>query len=123
MIQYLNNKSEKGKYDIAHTQNLKNKVQMNLFKKQKQTHKKIDLSKIDIENKLQIVKGASGEGIKWEIGVDMQTLLYITLVTNKNLLYSTKTSTQCSAMTDLGKNLQKSGYVYVCMYVCVCVCL
>ena len=38
------------------------------------------------------VKGGK-EGIIWEIGIDMYTLLYIQQITNKDLLYSTGNST------------------------------
>ena len=30
-----------------------------------------------------------GEGEDWEFGIDMQTLLYLKSITNKDLLYST----------------------------------
>ena len=33
-----------------------------------------------------------GEGIDWEFGIDMYTLLYLKWITNKNLLYSTGNS-------------------------------
>jgi len=41
-------------------------------------------------------KGERGSGMNWEIGIDVYSLLYITRITNKNLLYSTGNSTQCS---------------------------
>jgi len=53
------------------------------------------------------------EGINWEIGIDTCTLLYIKLITNKDLLYSTGNSTQYSIMTYTEKNLKKSGYLYI----------
>ena len=31
--------------------------------------------------------GGGGEGMNWEIGIDMYTLMCIKLMTNKNLLY------------------------------------
>ena len=34
-------------------------------------------------------------------------------MTHKDLLYSTGKSTQYSVMTYMGKNLKKSGYVYM----------
>ena len=37
--------------------------------------------------------------INWEIGTDIYALLYIKLITNKDLLYGTGNSTQHSAMT------------------------
>ena len=44
-----------------------------------------------------------GVGINWEIGIDIHTLLYINQITNKNLLYSTRNTTQYSVMTYMGK--------------------
>ena len=51
-----------------------------------------------------------GEGINWEIGTDLYILLYIKQTTNKDLLYSTRNSTQYSVMVYMGKELI---YVYV----------
>ena len=49
-----------------------------------------------------------------EIGIDIYTLLYIKLITNKNLLYSTRNSTQYSVMTYMGIESKKEWiYVYV----------
>ena len=36
-----------------------------------------------------------GEGIVWEFGLDMDTLLYLTWRTSKDLLDSTGNSAQC----------------------------
>ena len=36
-----------------------------------------------------------GQGILRELGMDMHTLLYLKLITNKHLLYSTWNSVQC----------------------------
>ena len=47
--------------------------------------------------------GDKGEGINWEVGTDIYTLLYIKQITNKNLLYSTENTTQYSAFWE--KNL------------------
>ena len=44
--------------------------------------------------------------IDQEIGIDIYTLLYIKQITNKNLLYSTGSSTQNSIMDGTGKNLK-----------------
>ena len=40
-----------------------------------------------------------GEGIVREFGIDMYTLLYLKLVTNKDLLCSTGSSAQCYVTT------------------------
>ena len=37
--------------------------------------------------------GVRGEGINWETGIDIYTLLYIKQITNKDLLYSSGNST------------------------------
>ena len=61
-------------------------MQMNLFTKQKQTHR--------IENKLMVTKGERGGVIDWEFGTNMYTLLYLKWVTNRDLLYNTGNSAQ-----------------------------
>ena len=60
---------------------------MNLLTKQKQTQ---DLKK---EHMVTSMEGY-GEGIVREFGMDMYTLLYLKLITSKNLLYSTGNSPQ-----------------------------
>ena len=54
-----------------------------------------------------------GRGINWEIGIDIYTLRYIKQITNKDLLYSTGSSTQYSVMAYMGKESKKkkSGYM------------
>ena len=44
-------------------------------------------------------RGRLGEGINWEIGSDIYTLLYIKQIANKSLLHSTGNSIWCSVMT------------------------
>ena len=79
-------------------------AQINLFTKQEQ-------SQIWRTN-LWFVK----EGVNWEIGIDIYTLLYIKQITNKDLMYSTGNSTQYSAMAYMGKQSRKEQmYVYVLM--------
>ena len=51
-------------------------------------------------------------GINWEIGIDIYTLLYIKQITNKDLLYSTRNSTQYSVMNYVGKESQQE-WIYV----------
>ena len=47
----------------------------------------------DVENKRMDTKGGKPQGsggggvMNWEIGIDMYTLMWIKLMTNKNLLY------------------------------------
>ena len=57
-------------------------------------------------------EGKGGRGINWEIGIDIYTLLYIKQITNKDLLYNTRNSTQHSVMIYMGKESKKE-YIYV----------
>ena len=59
-------------------------VQMNLFAKQKQTHR--------LREGTYGYGGKLGGGIVREFGSDMYTLLYLKWITNKDLLYSTGNS-------------------------------
>ena len=52
---------------------------MNLFTKQKQSHR--------CRKKSYGYQGGKGGGINWEIGIDIYTLICIKWITNKNLLY------------------------------------
>ena len=47
-----------------------------------------------------------------ELGININRLLYIRQITNKDLLYSTENSTQHPAITYKGKNLKNNGHVY-----------
>ena len=60
-----------------------------------------------------VTKGGRGGGINWEIGFDIYTLLYIKQITNKNLLYSTGNSTQCSVVDLNEKEIQKRGDICI----------
>ena len=81
-------------------------VQMNLFTKQKQSQMQ--------KTNLWLPWGKAGAGeINWDIGIDKYTL-YIKQIINKDLLYSTRNSTQYSVMTQMGKESKKEWiYVYV----------
>ena len=61
----------------------------------------------DVENKFMVTREWGWGGINWEIGIDIYTPLYIKLITNKNLLYSTENSTQYSVMVYMGKESKK----------------
>ena len=78
---------------------------MNLFTKQKQSHR--------CRKQTYGYQEGKGRRINWEIGIDIYTLLFIKQITNKNLLYSTGNSTQHSVMTYIGKELKKSGNMYM----------
>ena len=58
-----------------------------------------------------------GKGIVKEFGIDMYMLLYLKWVTNKDLLYSTGTSTQCYVTAWMEGSLGKNGYMYICGWV------
>ena len=51
----------------------------------------------------------------WEIGTYLYTLLCIIQITNENLLYSTRSSTQYSGMAYMGRKSQKRGDMCVCI--------
>ena len=61
----------------------------------------------DLENEL-MVAGVQAEGQGWgegivrEFGMDRYTLLYLTWITNQNLLYSTWNSAQCYVAAWMG---------------------
>ena len=66
--------------------------------------------------KTPMVTGNKGEGLNGKIGLTNNTTAYI-IDNNKNLLYSTGISTQCSVMICIGKEWRKkkqnqSQYVY-----------
>ena len=64
-----------------------------------------------------VAKGRRGDGMKWEIGIDIYTLrMYlIKQITNESPLYSTGNSTPCSVVTYMGRKSIKRGYMYMCM--------
>ena len=54
------------------------------------------------------------EGILGEFGMDMDTLLYLTWRTSKDLLSSTENSAQCHVAAWVEGSLGENGYVYMC---------
>ena len=80
---------------------------MKLFEKQKQSHR--------YRKQTYGYQRIRGEGIDWEIKIDIYILPSIKQITNKNLLNSTANSTQYSAMAYMGKNLTMSGYICIRM--------
>ena len=56
----------------------------------------------------------AGGGINWETGIDKYAPLYIKYITNKDLLYSTDTSSQYSVMIYMGKECKKEQ-IYICV--------
>ena len=76
---------------------------MNLLTKQKETNFKTNLW-------LPKGKGERGERNQ-EVGINTHIVLYIKQVISKDLLYSIGSSTQCSVITYMEKNLKKNGYI------------
>ena len=72
---------------------------MNLFTEEKSSH--------GCRKQTYGYQGVWGGGINWEIQIDVYTLLYIKQITNQNLLYSTRNSTQYFVMAYWEKNLKK----------------
>ena len=79
---------------------------MNLFTKQKQTHR---LQK----QTYGYQRGNVWGGINQEFGINIYTLLYIKQIINKDLLYGSGNSTQYSVTTIWAKNLKKNGYMHM----------
>ena len=76
--------TDKDKYDVAYMQNLKKKIQMNLFTS-KQIHRLRELT--------YGYQGGGVGGIDCKFEIDMYTLMCIKLMPNKNLQYK-KTNKQ-----------------------------
>ena len=73
-------------------------IQMNLFTKQKQTHR---LRQRTYSNRRAwgVDRGSVEGGIGWGFRTGMYTLLYLKQISNKDLLYSTGNSAQYSIIT------------------------
>ena len=61
-----------------------------------------------------------GKGIVRELGVDMDTLLYLTWRTSKDLLDSTGNSAQFHVAAGMGGEFGENGYMY--MYIVESLC-
>ena len=60
-------------------------------------------------------------GINWEIGIDIYTHLSIKQITNKDLLYSTGTSTLYSVIASKGKESKKRVVdIFLCVTDSLC---
>ena len=104
--------TEKDNYSvISYIWNLIKSDTNELIYKQKQTHRSCN----------QIYgyqRGHMERMTNQKIGIDIYTLLCIKQITNKDLVYSTRNSTQCLVITYMDKE-SKNEYIY--MYVCVCI--
>ena len=68
-------------------------------------------------NNLRVPRGKDGEGIVRESGMDMDTLLYVTWRTSKDLLSSTGDSAQCHVAAWMGGEFGGEGiHVYPCIH-------
>ena len=73
---------------------------MNLFTKQKQTHRLREHLGICMLCSYGYQRGrVAGGGIVREFGIKKCTLLYLKRITNKDILYSTGNSAQCYITT------------------------
>ena len=79
---------------------------MNLYTKQKQTHRH--------RKQTYGYQRGSGGGINQEFGINIDTLLYIKQIINKDLLYCTGNYTQYLVITYMEK---KSGKEYIYIYI------
>ena len=71
------------------------------------------ICKAEIETKtqrtnLRTPRGERRNGMDWEIGTDIYTLLGVTQITNENLLHTTGNSAQSSVVNQMG-SLKKEG--------------
>ena len=64
-------------------------------------------------NNLMAPRGKDGEGIVRESGMDMDTLLYVTWRTSKDLLSSTGDSAPCHVAAWLEGGFGESAYMYM----------
>ena len=80
-------------------------IQMNLFTKQKQTHR--------LRERTYGYQWEGGGGIVREFGIDTYILLYLKWITNKDRLQSTGNSAQYYVTTQMGKELKKNRYMYM----------
>ena len=86
-------------------------TQMNLFTKQKQTHR--------CRERTCGCQGGGGRGgMDWEFGVNRCKLLYREWINNKVLLYSTGNYIQYFEINHNGKEYEKE-YLYLYRYRCV----
>ena len=83
-------------------------TQMIFSTKQKQTHR----------HREQIC-ACQGGGMNWEFGISRCRLLYIEVVNNKVLWYSTGNYIQYPVINHNGKNYEKE-YIYICITESLC---
>ena len=88
---------------------IKNVTQMNLFTKQRQTHR---------HRKRVVSMGKGhGEGNDGEFWISRCKLLYIEWIKNKVLLYSTGNYIHYPVVNHNGKECEKNMCMHVCIYI------
>ena len=89
---------------------------MDLFIKQKQTHR--------LRKQTWLPRGKGPGGTNYEFAINRYTLLYIKQINDKDILYSTRKYTEYFVITSNGKESEKE-YMHVCMctYMCVYICI
>ena len=65
----------------------------------------------DVEHKCMVTRGGRGGGIKWKVWIDTYIQPCTKQITNKDLLHSTRNSTQYSATAYTGKE-SKPEWIY-----------
>ena len=86
-------------------------TQMNLFRKQKQTHR-------HREQTCGWQGGVGGREMDWELGVNRCKLLCMKWMGNKVLLYSTLYIIPCPVMNHNGKEYKKECvYIYIYIHI------
>ena len=58
--------------------------------------------------------------INWDVGMDIHTPQYMKYITNKDLLCTTRNSTQLSVTTYMGKEYKKRVDICVCITDSLC---
>ena len=73
---------------------------------------------VHIKTNLRLPKGTGGRGgeIYWGFGIGMCTLWYMESLANRDLAFSTGTSTQYSVIIYMGKESEKE---WMCIYIYV----
>ena len=54
-----------------------------------------------------MLTGGKERGINWEIGINIYTILYVKQIINKDLVYRTGNSAQCSVVNSMRKESRK----------------
>ena len=86
-------------------------VQRDLFTKKKEIDSQTQKTNLEL-------KEDKDGGVNWEIGINIYTLLYITQITNKDLLYNTGNSVVCNEL--YRKRISNTVDMYETDSLCCC---